>query len=217
MGRMPNTVENEVIRMGRRRMPAACTTASVISRPLARSWLANSTIRIAFLVTRPISMISPMRREDVQGLVEQPQRDQRPEHRQRHREQDGQRVDEALELGRQHQEDEQDRQHEHEVEGALAVAELARLAAQVALDRRRQLVLPDAVQVVQGLAQAHARRQVGGDRGRAHAVEVVQLLGRDRLLDLHHVRQLHQSAADCAARSGRSRRGWRGRRPASAR
>ncbi len=61
IGRMPKTVANDVIRMGRNRIAAASVTAPVTVRPSARSWLANSTIRIAFLVTRPISMIRPMR------------------------------------------------------------------------------------------------------------------------------------------------------------
>ena len=57
-GRMPRMVERAVIRIGRKRWAEASTMASDLLRPLSLRWLANSTIRIPFLATRPISMIS---------------------------------------------------------------------------------------------------------------------------------------------------------------
>jgi hypothetical protein len=59
-GRMPKMVASVVMRIGRRRMRAAPTTASTSSMPRARRWFANSTTRIAFLVTSPISMMRPI-------------------------------------------------------------------------------------------------------------------------------------------------------------
>ncbi len=53
-------VASVVIRMGRSRIRAAPTTASTMVMPRARRWFAYSTIRIAFLVTSPISMMSPI-------------------------------------------------------------------------------------------------------------------------------------------------------------
>ena len=60
IGRMPKMVASVVIRIGRSRMLAAPATASSSGIPRARRWFAYSTIRIAFLVTSPISMMSPI-------------------------------------------------------------------------------------------------------------------------------------------------------------
>ena len=59
-GMAPAVKASEVITIGRRRALAPCTADSTIERPLARSSTANSTIRIAFLADRPISVTRPI-------------------------------------------------------------------------------------------------------------------------------------------------------------
>ena len=69
-GTMPNTIASVVIRMGRRRTLAASNSASSRPRPgvrvpsgamlSSRERIAKSTSKIAFLVTSPISMMTPM-------------------------------------------------------------------------------------------------------------------------------------------------------------
>ena len=49
-----------VIRMGRKRKPAASIAAATVVRPWISSSRANSTIRIAFLQARPISTKRPI-------------------------------------------------------------------------------------------------------------------------------------------------------------
>ena len=46
--------------MGRSRMGPASSSASRALFPAARSWFVNSTSRIPFFVTRPISMMKPI-------------------------------------------------------------------------------------------------------------------------------------------------------------
>ena len=55
-GALPRMNANAVIRMGRRRMRAPVSAASVMLLPDSYSDLANSTIRIAFFAANPISM-----------------------------------------------------------------------------------------------------------------------------------------------------------------
>ena len=52
-GSTPRPKASEVIRIGRRRSRTACIVASTSSMPFSRFSLANSTIRIAFLLVRP--------------------------------------------------------------------------------------------------------------------------------------------------------------------
>ena len=59
-GSMPKIIASVVITIGRRRVEPALTSASLRERPSRRAWFAKSTSRIAFLVTSPISMISPI-------------------------------------------------------------------------------------------------------------------------------------------------------------
>ncbi len=61
IGRTPITNANEVIRIGRNRCRAASLAESMIDSP-SRRWRStpNSTIRIAFFVSRPISMTRPI-------------------------------------------------------------------------------------------------------------------------------------------------------------
>ncbi|MNI54361.1 hypothetical protein D3C73_1092530 [compost metagenome] len=48
-----------VIKIGRKRAWLASTSASLVSLPSAFKWLVKSTRIIAFLATRPISIIKP--------------------------------------------------------------------------------------------------------------------------------------------------------------
>jgi hypothetical protein len=59
-GTMPKTIAAVVIRMGRRRVAPAFSSASLMPCPRSRSCTAKSTNRIAFFVTRPINMIRPI-------------------------------------------------------------------------------------------------------------------------------------------------------------
>ena len=59
-GSMPKTMAIVVMMMGRMRISPACSSASVTVAPALRAWLAKSTSRIAFLVTRPISITRPI-------------------------------------------------------------------------------------------------------------------------------------------------------------
>ncbi len=59
-GIMPAIMATVVMRMGRRRMGPASSSASRVDLPAARSWLVNSTSRMPFLVTSPISMMKPI-------------------------------------------------------------------------------------------------------------------------------------------------------------
>ena len=60
IGNMPKTIAAVVIMIGRIRTSPACSRASVTFRPVRRAWLAKSTSRIAFFVTSPISITSPI-------------------------------------------------------------------------------------------------------------------------------------------------------------
>ena len=57
---MPKIMASVVIRMGRRRTRAASCRAAPRSIPSSRARLAKSTSRMAFFVTSPMSMITPM-------------------------------------------------------------------------------------------------------------------------------------------------------------
>ena len=57
---MPKIMASVVITMGRRRVEPALIRASLRGAPAARAWFVKSTSRIAFLVTRPISMMRPI-------------------------------------------------------------------------------------------------------------------------------------------------------------
>ncbi len=57
---MPKIIANVVITMGRSRNSPASIRAARRSLPFSLALLAKSTMRIAFLVTRPMSMITPI-------------------------------------------------------------------------------------------------------------------------------------------------------------
>ena len=59
-GTMATSIATVVMRMGRRRMVEARSTASRLLKPSrVRNWLANSTMSIPFLVTSPIRVMRP--------------------------------------------------------------------------------------------------------------------------------------------------------------
>ncbi len=59
-GSAPAAVASVVISTGRRRTVAASMIASTNARPWSRSWFANSTIRMPFLLAMPISITEPI-------------------------------------------------------------------------------------------------------------------------------------------------------------
>ena len=60
IGSVPSVVEKAVIRIGRKRAADASSAASRRSSPSARFCFANSTIRMPFFVTSPMSITSPI-------------------------------------------------------------------------------------------------------------------------------------------------------------
>ena len=102
IGRMPTMVASAVIRIGRKRVRDASKRRLDAARsPRSRSWFANSTIRIEFLVTRPDQHHEADLAEEVQRVCRSASSaTQRAGERERHRDQDRERVDEALELRR---------------------------------------------------------------------------------------------------------------------
>jgi len=59
-GTQPRMKAKEVIRIGRSRSFAPSSVASIRGFPFSYSIFANSTIRMAFLAARPISMTRPI-------------------------------------------------------------------------------------------------------------------------------------------------------------
>ena len=59
-GSTPRMKANAVMRIGRRRRRAPASAASTSDAPRSCSTLANSTMRIAFLAARPITMTRPI-------------------------------------------------------------------------------------------------------------------------------------------------------------
>ena len=138
---------------------------------------------------QPHQRDQPDLRIHVQRAATPLERQQRTNHRQRHRHHDDQRVDEALELRRQHQEDEHQRQHKHHAQRTLRVLELARGVVQVGGVAGLEHLGGRLVHEGDGLAQRVVGRQVGRDGGRAALAKVVQLA---RAHALAHVDQAGQ-------------------------
>ncbi len=59
-GTQPRMKANEVIKIGRNRMRAPVSAASMRDLPFSYSSRANSTMRIAFLAARPMSITRPI-------------------------------------------------------------------------------------------------------------------------------------------------------------
>src|ERR1700757_3702998 len=96
-GMTPNTIAAVVIRIGRSLIPAACSMASRLAVPLSCSSLANSTIRMPCLLIRPISVTRP---PPADAWAD---KDQRPDNRHWHRDQDDTGVPKTLEQRRERQ------------------------------------------------------------------------------------------------------------------
>ena len=110
-------------------------------------------------------------------------------------------CDEALELRRQHEVDEQQREHEHEVDLAAGLAELARLAVEVGLRRvAAARASPPSSIAFERLVDRVAGRERGGDLDRAQPVEVVERLRRDAFA---HVDQVASCTMLAVARRAR--------------
>ena len=60
IGKAPSAMAKLVIKIGRKRASEASKMASYFDFPCSRSWLANSTIKIPFLVTNPINITVPI-------------------------------------------------------------------------------------------------------------------------------------------------------------
>ena len=107
---MPKIIASVVIRIGRSRTWPASRMRLAHALPSRMPWLVKSTSRIAFLVTRPISMMKPMIEKMLSVVLVSSQRQQHADQRQRQRHHDRDRLQEAAELRGEHQVDEDHRQ-----------------------------------------------------------------------------------------------------------
>ena len=121
-GIMPATKASVVIRMGRKRSRLACTTACVPIEPVLAQLDRVVDLQDRVLLHDAKQHEQAQRREDVQRLLREDDRQQRERQRERQREQDRHRVQPRLELRRQNQVHEDERQHEREHEVARGAA-----------------------------------------------------------------------------------------------
>ena len=126
-----------VIRIGRRRARRGVEhrLAQRAGRRRWR-WLANSTIRMPFFVTRPISMMMPIWLNTLSVWPKTSRLASAPASESGTVTRMIDRIAEALELRRQHQVDEHQREREGEEQARAGVGEVARLAGQAGADRR---------------------------------------------------------------------------------
>src|SRR5437867_57318 len=103
-------------------------------------------------------------------------------------------MNEALELRREHKEDEQQRHEEQEIQPAARFGVFAHLAVEFREDAGWQRALRDGPEVPRRLPDRDPGRQIGVERRRAHAIEMVELAWRYALVDVHDVRELDESA-----------------------
>ena len=174
-----------------------------------RRWLANSTIRMPFFVTRPISMISADLAEDVERLPEAPERHQRAGDRERHGEHDdrtgrGSSRTAPPAPGR----SAPARARRRRADSRPTSREVARLAREAGADsggssRRRDLVAGRRCRRPASCPARAPRR----DRGRREAVEAVDRGGPTVSSTLHQVverdharrpRRAHEEAREVA-------------------
>ncbi len=133
--------------------------------------------------------------------AERHQRQQAGGQAQRQRRHDRQRVDEAVELRRQHHVDEDDREHQRDGEVARRFRERARAAAEHRLVAGLEVQLLDLdPRVGQHLAERHAL-QVGVDRDLPLAVVAIDRRRAEVALELRDVADLDHLAAVPAATS----------------
>ena len=132
---------------------------------------------------------------DVERGAGELQRQQRAGGGERHGEHDDEGRNEAFELRRQHQVNDDQRQREGDGERLPGFAEFARLAVERGARGFRQRFLGGPIHEGERLAQRVAGRDVGRDDGGALAVEVVELLRRDGFGNGDQVGQRRQAAA----------------------
>ena len=158
-GSTPRMNAIEVMMIGRSRSRQASSVASRIGLPVRRITLANSTIRIAFLLARPTSTTRPIWVKMLMSRLRRVHPDQGTRDAQRHRQDHRQRHRPALELGRQHQEDHHDREGEDDHRRVAGLElEVGQLGPFVA-HRLGQLVAGQLRHQVDRLARADARRR----------------------------------------------------------
>ncbi|MNH00491.1 hypothetical protein D3C79_596830 [compost metagenome] len=129
---------------------------------------------------------------DVHARYAQEQRQQRATDRQRHRHQNHQRVAEAFELGRQHQENDRQRQAEGDPQCAAFLHVLARHAGIVEGEAFRSLFAGDALHGLQRLAQADHGHAL--DDRRVQLLELVELARAGAVAEGDQGRQRQQLA-----------------------
>ena len=130
---------------------------------------------------------------DVERGVAQPQRHQRATDGQRHRDQDHQRIAQALELRRQDQENHHQREAERHPQPVAFLHELTAVAEPVDAGAGRQRLR---LQERDGLAHADAGTGQHDQRGRVHLAELGELIGLGPRLDAGDGGQRHQCAGD---------------------
>ncbi len=120
---------------------------------------------------------------------------ERARDRERHREHDDQRMDEALELGREHQEHDQQRQSEGHRDPARGLEELLRLAGEAELGFGRQGLARDLLHEADRGAQVVALGERGRDRDRGQPVVAPKRRRGRAFAQLDQPRQRHQLVA----------------------
>ena len=160
IGSVPRIVASVVIRIGRNRAAAASLHGGERARgagcaPLVR----ELDDQDAVLRHEADEHDQADLREDVQRLAEVPEREQCAGKRQRHGEQDHERVAEALELRGEHQVDQHEREHEHPAERRRALDEIARGARERGREALVERLARDRLERGDALAQAFAPRR----------------------------------------------------------
>ena len=102
LGAMPAAIAMVVITIGRARIRPASMMAVVRSTPRRIASMAKSTSMMAFLVTMPISIRMPITTGALIGLLVASSADDGAAERQRQRDHDGQRLQQAAEQHREH-------------------------------------------------------------------------------------------------------------------
>ena len=158
-GTMATTMAAVVIRIGRSRMAAACSIASRRRIALLLLQLVGEVDhQDAVLGDQPDQRDEPDLRIDVDGGEPDVERDQRAEHRGRQRDQDDQRIAEALILRGEHQEDDDQREDEGDDERAALLHVLPAFALEVVGEAFGKLSAC-CLQEVDGLADRAARKR----------------------------------------------------------
>ena len=130
---------------------------------------------------------------DVQGREAQEGEEERARDRQRSgAREDDERIPEALELGRQHQEDQNGREEEDPEEAVPLRAQLARLTGVIDRETLGQRLRRLGLEIVERLVQRHARRDDALDANGVELLEPLQLARLGRRLQRGEGRKRHQ-------------------------